>query len=134
MEVQPGVGADDACQKTGMMAVLSHIDGSGFHGIDMALGAAATIDPAWQRSVRNAHIAVAVLRWPQELQALATTFTSAAGRLATALSRGDTQAAVEAAKEAHAAQHALSDGGWNYLGQSAGIADESDSHQHGHPH
>jgi hypothetical protein len=53
MEVQPGVGADDACQKTGMMTVLSHIDGSGFHGIDMALGAAATIDPAWQRSVRD---------------------------------------------------------------------------------
>jgi hypothetical protein len=135
MELQRHAAAGDAAQRTGMIAVLSQIDGSGFHGIDMALGAAApAIDPAWHRSVHNAHIAVAVLNWPEELVALATTFKDASARLATALSQHDTPAAVEAAKEAHAAQHALSNGGWNYLGESAGISSESDSHQHGHPH
>jgi hypothetical protein len=135
MKLQRAANAGDAALRTGMIAVLSQIDGSGFHGIDMALRTAApTIDHAWQRNVHNAHIAAAVLDWPKELQALATTFEGAAGRLTAALSRGDTQAAAEAAKDAHAAQHALSNGGWGYLGEAAGMPTEGDSHQHGHPH
>lgn len=124
-----------AAQVAGMIGALSHIDGAGFHGIDMALHEAqASIDPAWSGVVRNARIAVAVVVWPDDVHAKAEGFTAAAGLLAVALEQGDAKAAADHAREAHGAQHGLSSAGWNYLAEAAGIRGEHGSHQHDRSH
>lgn len=126
---------ETAAQAAGMIAALSHLDGAGFHGIDMALhGAQAAIDPTWSELVRNARIAVAATIWPDDVRAKAEGFTTAAGLLAAALEQGDAKAAADHAREAHGAQHGLSSAGWSHLADTAGIPGEGGSHQHGHPH
>lgn len=124
-----------AAQVADMIGALSHIDGAGFHGIDMALHEAQVgIDPTWSGVVRNARIAVAAVVWPDEVHAKAEGFTAAAGLLAAALEQGDAKAAADHAREAHGAQHGLSSAGWNYLAGTAGIRGEGGSPQQGHPH
>lgn len=126
---------ETAAQTASMIAALSHLDGAGFHGIDMELhGAQAAIDPTWSGLVRNARIAVAATVWPDEVRAKAEGFTAAAELLAAALEQGDAKAAADHAREAHGAQHGLSSAGWSYLAGTAGIRGEGGSHQHGHSH
>ncbi|MDQ6751843.1 MAG: hypothetical protein M3017_00140 [Actinomycetota bacterium] len=127
-------GTQTATQTVGMIAVLSHIDSAGFHGIDMALGGATpTIDPSWSSHTHNARIAVAAIPWPDELRARAKSFADAAARLAAALDRGETMAAAAPAREVHAAWHTLSSAGWNFLAKTVGIQGEANTHPQQHP-
>lgn len=128
-------GSETATRAAGMIAVLSHIDGAGFHGIDTALGGGSpSIDPSWYSHARNARIAAAAIPWPEELQPQAKSFTDAAGRLAAALVGGDTKAAAGPAREVHAAWHTLSNLGWNFLAGIAGIEKEDGAGGHRHQH
>lgn len=130
-ENQAGGGAE---QVAGMIAVLSHIDTAGFHGIDTALSSSsAEIDESWSGHVRNAWIAVAANDWPAPLQPLAKAFTDATAALTAALDRDDREAALAPARDSHVAQHRLSSAGWAYLAQRAGIQGEGDTHSHPHP-
>ncbi|MBN9151174.1 MAG: hypothetical protein J0H56_07105 [Micrococcales bacterium] len=125
---------ETGAQNAGMIAVLSHIDSAGFHGIDMALHEAQTsIDPIWSGIARNARIAVAATVWPEKVRAKAERFTATAGQLAVALEQGDAKAAADHAREAHGAQHGLSSAGWNYLAGIAGIQGVDGSQEHGDP-
>lgn len=121
----------------GLVAALSYIDNVGFHGIATSLTETAPrIDRSWPGLIRNARTAVAAIGWPNEIQPLAERFTGAAGRLAAALDQRDISATAEPAQDLHVAYHALSDAGWAYLAQAAGIPEEDRTahhHDHGTP-
>lgn len=135
MKNHRNLGSQTATQAIGVIAVLSHIDSAGFHGIDMALGGASpTIDPSWSSHTRNALIAVVAIDWPDELRPQSKLFTDAAGRLTAALDEGDTKTAAGPAKEVHRAWHTLSSEGWSYLATIAGIQSEGDARQHQRRH
>ncbi|MFJ5955349.1 hypothetical protein ACIQC5_05250 [Paenarthrobacter sp. NPDC092416] len=121
----------------GLLASLTYIDNVGFHGIATTLtGPDPKIDRNWAALIRNAHIAVAAITWPLDLQATASRFTYAADQLIAVLERRDTASVAEPAKELHIAYHALSDAGWSHLAAVAGITTEDahDHHEHGHSH
>ena len=124
-----------AARTAGLLAALTHIDNVGFHGIATNLtGASPKIDRNWSALIRNARIAVAVIGWPAEIQAIAERFTAAAEHLADTLDKHDTNVVAEPAKELHIAYHALSDAGWGHLAATAGITKEEKGHHHGAPH
>jgi hypothetical protein len=133
----PNIEAVAAVRAAGLIAALTYIDNVGFHGIATSLtGTSPRIDRSWPGLIRNARIAVAVIDWPKEIQAMAERFAAAADRLAAALDQRDTNATAEPAKELHVAYHALSDAGWAYLAKTAGIAEEDRTahhHDHGTP-
>jgi len=122
--------AESAVTAAGLLAVLTHIDTVGFHGIATALtGAEPKIDRNWAPLIRNARIAVAVTAWPDELQPAAERFMASAEQLTPVLERRDTAEVANPAKELHIAYHALSDAGWSYLASVAGIPG---GEEHGH--
>ncbi|MET4901614.1 hypothetical protein PV760_13160 [Paenarthrobacter sp. CC6] len=117
------------------LAALTHIDTVGFHGIATKLtGAEPTIDRNWAALIRNAHIAVAVTVWPEDIRPAADRFTTAAALLVTVLEQRDINAVADPAKELHIAYHALSDAGWSHLASTAGISSGSGHHDAGHSH
>lgn len=121
----------------GLLASLTYIDNVGFHGIATTLtGPDPKIDRNWAALIRNAHIAVAAITWPPDLQAAASRFTHAADELIAVLERRDTASVGEPAKELHIAYHALSDAGWSHLAAATGMTTEGahDHHGHGHSH
>src|SRR5215216_1932709 len=96
-------------EPAGTLAAVNVIDGVGFHGIDTALAASrAAIDAAWLGKTRNARIAAASTSWPDELDAEAKAFVTAAAQLQTALENDDAGAAAAPAHEAHETAHDLS--------------------------
>lgn len=120
-----------AAQTAGILAALTHIDNVGFHEIATNLtGPSPKIDRNWSALIRNARIAVAVIGWPNEIQAMAERFTAAAEHLAGTLDKRDTNIVAEPAKELHIAYHALSDAGWKYLAETSGIPVEGNGHHH----
>jgi len=127
----PETNHEAAARTAGLLAALTHIDNVGFHGIATNLtGASPKIDRNWSALIRNARIAVAVVGWPNEIQAMAERFRAAAEHLADTLDKRDTNIVAEPAKELHIAYHALSDAGWNYLAETSGIPGEGNGHHH----
>lgn len=128
---------DAAVRTAGRIAALTYIDNVGFHSIATSLtGASPRIDRSWPGLIGNARTAVAAIDWPDEIQALAERFAAAAQRLASALVQRDISATAEPAQELHVAYHALSDAGWAYLAQAAGIPEDFRTrhhHDHGTP-
>ncbi|MEY9776327.1 hypothetical protein [Arthrobacter sp. MW3 TE3886] len=128
---------ETAVRTAGLIAALTYIDNVGFHGIATSLtGTAPRIDRSWPGLIRNSWTAVAAVDCPNELQTLAERFATAAQRLAAALDQRDLSATAEPAQELHVAYHALSDAGWAYLAQTAGIPEEDRTphhHDHGTP-
>ena len=115
-------GPSAQADRAGMLAALSVIEGAGFHEMNERLtGASPTIDPAYPGRVRHARIAAAAASWPPEVQKKAQAFTAAADILAAAIEKDDLAAASKASTDAHAAYHALSDAGWEVLGDNAGV-------------
>lgn len=122
-----------AVRAAGVLAALTHIDNMGFHAIATNLtGASPKIDRNWSGLIRNSRIAVATIEWPDEIQAAANRFTTAAGQLADALDQRDTNATADPAKQLHVAYHALSDAGWSHLARTADIPQEEGAHHHNH--
>jgi hypothetical protein len=127
-------GIEAAVRTAGLVAALTHIDNVGFHGIATNLtGASPKIDRNWSGLIRNARIAVAAIVWPQEIQPAAARFAAAAGELAAAMDRRDTNTIAEPANELHVAYHALSDAGWSHLANTANV-EGTHHHDHGTPH
>ncbi len=115
-------GGQDADERAGMLAALAIIDGSGFHALAERLtGASPAIDSADLGRVRHARIAAASVTWPDEIRKKGQSFVATTEVLATALERDDVGAASRGVLEAHAAYHALSDAGWEYLADRAGV-------------
>ncbi len=115
--------AQRADDRAGMLAALTAIDGSGFHALAERLtGPRPAIEPADLGHVRHARIAAASVTWPDEIQKKAQSFAATTGPLADALERDDVDAAAREVSNAHAAYHALSDAGWEYLADRAGVA------------
>lgn len=111
--------ADD---RAGMLAALAIIDGSGFHALSERLtGPNPAIDPSDLGHVRHARIAAASVTWPDEIRKKSQAFEATTEVLADALERDNVAAAAKAVLEAHAAYHALSDAGWEYLADRAGV-------------
>ena len=107
--------------RSGMLAALAVIEAGDIHGMSERLTSPhPTIDPGDLARVRHARIAAATAAWPPELQKKAQTFTAAADQLAAALEKDDGDAAAKAILGAHAAYHALADGGWEALGDQSG--------------
>lgn len=130
-------GSEAAVTTAGLVAALTHIDHVGFHAISTNLtGASPKIDRNWSGLVRNARVAVAATSWPEEIQPLAERFTAAAGQLAAILDQRDTNIVAAPANELHVSYHALSDAGWGYLTNAAGIpeGDKIPHHDHGTTH
>ncbi|NKR13624.1 hypothetical protein QN084_12680 [Paenarthrobacter sp. R1] len=126
--------AEPAGITTALLAVLTHIDTVGFHGIATALtGSEPKIDRNWAPLIRNARIAVAVTAWPDELRPAAERFVASVEQLTPVLERRDTAGVADPAKELHIAYHALSDAGWGYLASAAGIPG-GEEHGHGAQH
>jgi hypothetical protein len=116
---------------TPVLAALTVIDGTGFHGIATNLtGPAPKIDRSWAGLVRNALIAVLATAWPDQIQADVERFATAANPIIEALTRRDVTAASSGAQELHTAYHALSDAGWGYLAKTAGVPLEEQAHHH----
>lgn len=137
MNDQMGPNVEAAVRTAGLIAALSYLDHVGFHGIATSLtGTAPRIDRSWPGLIRNARTAVAAIGWPDELQPFAERFAAAAGRLAAAVDQRDISGTAEPAQELHVAYHTLSDAGWAYLAQAAGIPEEDTTphhHEHGTP-
>lgn len=117
-------GGQNADDRAGMLAALVIIDGSGFHALAERLtGPRPTIEPADLGHVRHAQIAAASVTWPDEIQKKGQSLVTTTELLATALEHDDVGAAAKAVLEAHAAYHALSDAGWEYLADRGGVPD-----------
>ena len=111
-----------APDRSTMIAALTVLDGSGYHDRAERLGGPTpVINPADVGLVRRARVAAGLVNWPPDIMEKARAFESTSGLLEDALARYDQPAASAAVHNAHAAYHALSAAGWEYLSDLAGL-------------
>jgi hypothetical protein len=90
-----------------LLTVNTYLVDAGFHAMDDGLHQG-DLDPRYLNTVRETATVVGAVRWPADLEPIATEFLEAAGALAGALEAEDVRAAADAAAVVHDKQHELS--------------------------
>ncbi len=105
-----------------VLAALATLNGANLHHVENVLiGDAPAIDTEWLAPIRNARTAVALIVWPEELEAAADDFLGKSMPLLMALEADNVEDAAASASDAHAAWHLLRDPGYAYLAGQAGL-------------
>ena len=112
------------------IAALYVLDNAGLHAIDEALTNGTDLPLTSMGQVQNAFIVASATQWPSPLKDPAKKLTDSLGRLSSALSNGDMNAAIVPAQDAHEMEHMLSHMGYDWLAAQAGMAP---SHMMGMP-